>query len=560
MSKVEVVARSLCAAWTILLVVLMSLGTLSSARIGSMTWGPQHDIWSAAIAISQIKFGLSGKLAYPEVEQAIADEVTSTKSAWNVMDDTTRALLQDPAAVTRGFQKAAALTKDQIAVPPTKDGYVSDWCEDLGYADFYNLAFRLFGFNAFSTHVLYMGILLLSVLVFQAVYFGDRIAMTTLLLSVTALFLLSSATFFNESVPSFAANRFLSTLGLVPLVFLLFTVSRRTSLGRLEIGATALQTLILASAIAFRGSATWVLFAFGSLFIGLTIPRILRSDNALHSLRSLRGSRNWMAIRVVGRQLTGGSLGRVSITGLVVFAVVICASLIKTAQIDGRYFRDSNLPHHLVWHSAYLGLTLHPKWPIYKPYPDIPDSRTDGVGFRLFEHRMKESGEPAVSQSNEIYHAYYYRARPYEKLIRYEYLSFIMAHPRYALQLFFYYKPMRLKEVLLDLFRSIPLSAAVLAAVSVLLGCLLIALSRRTAVSSSAQLASIVGLIWLCSLLPSFWAYPELYVVSDIAWATLLVLLVSPCLIAAFAASAVVRIGHVRRQIGPPSPVESAAP
>jgi hypothetical protein len=118
MSKVEVVARSLCAAWTILLVVLMSLGTLSSARIGSMTSmtsGPQHDIWSAAIAISQIKFGLSGRLAYPEVEQAIADEVTSTKNAWNVMDDTTRALLQDPAAVTRGFQKAAALTKDQIA-------------------------------------------------------------------------------------------------------------------------------------------------------------------------------------------------------------------------------------------------------------------------------------------------------------------------------------------------------------------------------------------------------------------------------------------------------------
>src|SRR3979409_90947 len=153
------VVRLISLAWTLTLIGLMATGTLSSARIGTMTWGPSHDIWSAAIAISEINFGLSGKLAYKEIEQAIANEVTGSKSAWSVMDDATRGLLRDPSAVTRGLVAGAAVKKEAISVPPTKEGYVTDWCEDLGYADFYNLAFRLFGFNAYSTHWLFMTIL-----------------------------------------------------------------------------------------------------------------------------------------------------------------------------------------------------------------------------------------------------------------------------------------------------------------------------------------------------------------------------------------------------------------
>src|SRR5712671_6348884 len=98
-----------------MLIGLMGTGSLSPARIGAMTWGPSHDIWSAAIAISQINFGLSGKLAYREIEQAIASEVTGTKSAWSVMDDTTRRLLQDPSAVTRGLRAGAAVKQEAIS-------------------------------------------------------------------------------------------------------------------------------------------------------------------------------------------------------------------------------------------------------------------------------------------------------------------------------------------------------------------------------------------------------------------------------------------------------------
>src|SRR6266446_5473948 len=130
--KIDAVVRLLSLAWSAALIGLMATGTFSPARIGTMTWGPEHEIWSAAIAISQINFGLSGKLAYREIDQAIANELIASKSTTDYRDDTTRGLLNNPSAVTRGLHAGGAVKKDAISVPPTKEGYVTDWCEDLG--------------------------------------------------------------------------------------------------------------------------------------------------------------------------------------------------------------------------------------------------------------------------------------------------------------------------------------------------------------------------------------------------------------------------------------------
>ena len=105
MLKSAAVARFLSLAWCATLIGLMASGSFSSARIGTMTWGPEHDIWSATIAISQINFGLSGKLGFKEVEQAIANEVISTKNVWRIMDEKTQSLLRDPEAVMRGLRQ-----------------------------------------------------------------------------------------------------------------------------------------------------------------------------------------------------------------------------------------------------------------------------------------------------------------------------------------------------------------------------------------------------------------------------------------------------------------------
>lgn len=541
--KIGPIVRSLCAVWSIVLVVLMSFGVFSSARIGTMTWGPSHDIWSAAIAISQIKFGLSGELAYKEVEQAIAAEVTSKGNAWDILDDKTQALLKDPSAITRGLKRAVALRKDQIAVPATDDGYVTDWCEDLGYADFYNLAFRLFGFNAYSTHFLFMTIVLLSVLLFQACFIRDNLPMATLTLSVTALFLLSVCPLFSGRLPSFAANRFLSTLGLIPLLHLVHAALHRRALTVAELGAIAIQAAVLAFVTAARGSTIWCFLAFAAVLIAIALFRLRHLAWTWWTLRSVRTT--W--------QSADGPLARLVITGVLAFAVITAFDAAHHAQINERYFRDDNLPHHLFWHSAYLGLTLNPDWPKYKPYPDVPDSG-DGVGFTTFVHRMQERGETPISTTHELYSDKYLRARTYETVIRNEFLSFIIGHPGYVLKLFFYYKPITLINLLLELIGSIPLGAGGLALVSVVLVVALLTSSPITGLSSYAELAASFAIVWLASLLPVLWAYPELHVMDDPTLGTLLVILAA----LSFTGALMVRVGvglrNPHRNIGAQSP------
>jgi hypothetical protein len=330
----------------------MATGTLSSARIGAMTFGPQHDILSAAIAISQIHFNLSGELAYKEVEQAIDNEVTANKNVWSVNNDATGILDANPANVTRGFKAAAALTKNDLVIPATKNGYVSDWAEDIGYADFYNLAFRLFGFNAYSTHYLYFALLTISCALFALAFFDDPVAIGSLTLAVTAFFLLSSSSFFSYSVPSFAANRFLSTLAIVPLLHVLMTMLRSSPPARIMVVPLIIQALILSFAIAARASATWCLIAAAGTAVAILLIRRLSARKLPLSVQRLGP---------IARLTTAFSHPAI-VTSAILAAVFIAYSVVRDSWIDSRYYQDDNYPHHLVWHSAYRGLAQNPDW------------------------------------------------------------------------------------------------------------------------------------------------------------------------------------------------------
>jgi hypothetical protein len=496
-------------AWSAALIGLMATGSLSPARIGTMTWGPGHDIWSAAIAISQINFGLSGKLGYREIDQAIANELIASKNTWDSMDDTTRGLLKDPSAVSRGLRAAAAVTKDGISVPTVREGYLTDWCEDLGYADFYNLAFRIFGFNAFSTHWLYIGILTLSCLLFVIAYFRDNLAVGTLTLSITALFLVTSSSIFSESMPAFAANRFLSTLAAIPLLHVIHAALRRCPFGRPEVLVLLAQAGLLAFAITLRSSADWCIVAF--IVSVLAVAFVRRFSNPVHRPAPI-GMR-----RFVWRLTSIPYVRRLGITGLLVLAVTASVGVIRNSQFDEVYFRDDNLPHHLFWHSAFLGLTLHPEWAAYRPIPEISASG-DGAAFLVFEYRMRELGQPHVSDRG------YYRIRVSEPMIRDEYLRFIVNNPRFVFDLFTYYKPRIARDLLVMLTGSIGGVSRLLAGISLVLVTTLFAWPREP-LTSRAELATSFGIVWLCSLLPVLWAYPAPHVFADQLWSTLFVLL-----------------------------------
>jgi hypothetical protein len=379
-----------------------------------------------------------------------------------------------------------------------------------------------------------MTILALTSLLFAIAYFRDNLAVATLTLLITALFIESSSSIFSELLPSFAANRFLSTLALVPLLHLLYAALRRRPLGWSEVFMSSVQALFLAFAISARSSAQWCVIAFiASLFAVVLLRRFEMAHRAVLAVQRKGFVQRLAAIPYIGR---------VGAIGLLVLTVTTAVGLVRNAQIDERYFWEDNLPHHLFWHSAYIALTFNPAWPAYRPFPDVPVSG-DAAGFKVFEHRMQERGQTSSSMTHEIYSNYYLRARVYESVIRDEYLNFVVANPQYAVKLFTYYKPKEILNVLATLVGPIAIASGALALVS--LACMIALLAWPiNGPSSRIELAITFGLVWLGSLLPVLWAYPAPHVFADQLWSTLFALLA----LLSFSAAALVRTIIWRRR------------
>jgi hypothetical protein len=487
----------------------MAMGTFSpAARIGAMTWGPAHDVWSAAIALSQINYGLGGHLGYKEVERAIAGEVTSTKDVYKAVDVASRQMLGTPGVVTRGLRAGAAVAPSAIATPTSKAAYVADWCEDLGFADFYNIAFRLFGVSAFSTHWLYFSLLLFSCIIFVLVYFMDEVAISVGSLAIAALFLCSSSTIFSESMPSFAANRYTSTLAAIPVLHVLVALLRQREFGRIEFAALCMQTLLLAFVISVRSSAQWGLLALVIAAAAIVATRL--------GWRAAV-SKTWRLSSVPFAKRVAATIG---------VMIFICAALgyLRNAQLDKRYFWEDNLPHHLFWHSAFLGLAVHPQWEKYKPLSDLPNFG-DGIGFNLFVHEMMAQGKQYVLPESG-----FPLARKYEPFIRDQYVKFAWAHPRYMVELMSYYKPMDLLRVLSTLINSIGWGSRVFALFSLVLAASLLVMPATSVGRREAAIGC--AILWAMSLAPLFWAYPAAHVAADSLWSTLFLSLIGLAMLA----------------------------
>jgi hypothetical protein len=532
-------------AWSMMLVAFMATGTFSTARIGNLTWGPSHDIWSAAAAISQIRFGLSGNVSYKEVEQAIADVTTSGKNALASNDEATLLMDQDPVAVTRAFQSAAMLTPGSIAIPKDMGGYVTDWCEDLGYADFYNVAFRLFGFTAFSTHWLYFCILSASFLLFSFTFRTDDFVIALLNLTVTALFLASATSLFSVTMPSFAANRYLTTLAIIPLLHILCTALLRRAYRLSDSAAFLAQCLIMWFAINARSSGNWCIIAL--VLMAIFVALLRRSESRTIAVIRMAVSTRLLDRSEAGKcrsiSVTAGSLmeGATQLSlrflaipyarnlcgvALIALAVTGGLTLSRHALYSARYSWEDNLPHHLIWHSAYLGLQLNPAWAAVRPYPypDVPLAG-DGAGFMLFVHWAHDHGVPFVSQTGEVYGNAYIRAKVYEKVIRQVIFDFALKHPVYMLQLYLYYKPLALAKLIGEFVGSIGWQAWLFALVPVGFASTLFA-SREERYLKRTEIVTATTVLVFCSQLPNFWAYPASHVVGDALWSALFTLLI----------------------------------
>lgn len=512
----SIVMRVAAIGWSAMLITLIGFGVMSQGRFGTVMFGPGHDILAMTIAISNIEFGLKGGLGYREVEHVLTEHLTINN---NVNDMGTLALVQQPDLVTKAIKAAAKLKKEDLRPGSAETGgYATIHGEDIGYADFYNLAFRIFGYDSRSTSFLYMTILAATFSLYVFTYWRDNFPIGVLTLGITALFLeTTSSSIISIDVPSVAANRFLSTLALIPLLHIVAAIiNSRNLLTAKEISTLILQIMIMVFAISCRSSAQWaalaiLLIAFSFGIKKMPMPRLKNCWQLgfvhLHSLAS--GSRT--SIDFVHNFIR---IQKFLVVPILLLIILISANLVEKVRLHPIYFGDDVLPHHMLWHSAYLGLSLHPQWAEHLPMKELAGKGGDGIPFTLSMIYLRDRGIPYLggATGNDI------RIPIHERVIRSAFFYFLKHNPWYCVQLYFYYKPISFLEKLKLTVRPIPLFAWMLAAISIITSIILLSLKKSDPSTGSLIAASIV---FLTSLLPLMWAYPAPQVMADQLWSSL---------------------------------------
>ena len=479
------------------LIAAMAAGYESHSRPGAMTWGPGTDFWAAAIAISHGKYGLEGGLGYRAISLELAKHLTPTGSEF-AGDPETRKNVQDPRRVEAAFAAATNLPPDYDL---KKSGYVTTWAEDIGYSDFYDIAFRLFGYHALSTYKLYFLVLATSFILFAAAFWRENAAMATLGLAVACLFLTSTAGVFSFTVPSPAANRYLTTLSMIPSLHLLLEGVNRRRLTGSTIGFLLCQAALYALVLSFRVSAVWTSIA------SLVLLAIVASQR--YGLADLLSKFSF-------RHVYDRSVARGCTKPLALAALIIVASfgypLARNSQLDPVYSNDA-MPHHFVWHSAMLALTLNPRWPSEKPYSNLPDALNDNIGWLTYRHYMAKHHPKEPLTSPKVMNLY--PAKTYDRIIRHEFLTFALKHPWYMVQLEGYYKPLRIWDTIHQVIAQTP-PLAVIICFPMFVVIWLLWLPNMSLRSTAIGAVT----IWACSLLPSMWAYAAPHVIAGATWST----------------------------------------
>jgi hypothetical protein len=480
---------------SLLFVACLATGLQTKLRVGQITWGPTVDFWAIAIAISNIEYGLSGEIGYRRVSQELAKQLTGTADDMR-LDEDTRAAIKRPDLITGAMRAAANLPKDQLRPMPLESGaYVSTWAEDVGYADFYNVAFRLFGYQAFSTSNLYATVFGLSIILFVISYWKNRAAIATMVATTGAFFITCNSGIFSEYLPSIAANRFLSTLGIIPLLHLLWaTVDEEWNVNKGVI--LVLQALLLTAAIGLRSSALWMIVTV----LGVSIMVF-----GIHAFRLVRQKES---PRILIEIMTP-VFRPVLVCGTLILIFALSAGL-RNLQLHPIYSSDDALPHHARWHSAWLGLALNPAWPERKPFQELPDKITDDVGFLIFTRYMQENlpNVPITSPTT----GNLLKAGLLERVLKREFFRFSAANPIFMFKTYFWYKPFRILQTYSWLLQSLSIISWLTVVLVVILVAGLFRLPRGV---NSLEAGLALFILVACSSLPPLWAYAAPHVFGD---------------------------------------------
>jgi hypothetical protein len=235
----------------------------------------------------------------------------------------------------------------------------------------------------------------------------------------------------------------------------------------------------------------------------------------LFILIGLIGSRLWEYWRKAEQQSENifqlcASIKRPAFVGAIILLGVFTHDTFRNIQLNPFYFSDDVIPYHMRWHSAWIGMTLHPRWSDHVPYPELAKLDGDTLPFTLFQLYMEKNhpGTPVTSPTTGGLQ----KIRMHEEVARRELLKFARKNPIFMLELYSWYKPVAIANLITRLISSIAL-AGWLAMIPVLLAAGWLA--AGTVLLGRSKLIWVLGVTLPCALLPPLWAYPAPHAFSD---------------------------------------------
>jgi hypothetical protein len=235
------------------------------------------------------------------------------------------ALLRDTAMLDRALRDAKNTVVDPRLPPQMILG------NELGYADYMYVAFRLFGLHIASLYYFYFLVLGVACTLFVLEYGRSPFPMFLLASYLGGLFFLQNyAQSQGNQLASLANSRLFDALSLLPAVHIFLAIWRRLTPKLPALATVSVQALILVFLVGTRTAAVWqvVMILFATIAVTLFDPWTKR----LPYLRPK--SRFWIGLWP----------GVLTITFLAMLAVFF------RVDADPRYKQETG--HHTIWHSV----------------------------------------------------------------------------------------------------------------------------------------------------------------------------------------------------------------
>jgi hypothetical protein len=319
----------------VLIVIVFALDFAHGIRLGEHNIG-FHPLYrlrqSTAVAISRLRDPpVHGYLAYQSVIDALNRHgfaVFAGDSGQHLDRAGWQALFADPARMDRALRDAASVPiNNQLEPQLIRDN-------ELAFADYIDISFRLFGLHMSSLYYLYFSILGISCLLFLIEFRVNSFLIFVLHTYLAGIFLLQNYVVFVDGMSTLANSRLFEALSLLPMIHIFALAWTRTPMTLARFWPVLVQGVFLAFLIDCRSTALWQMAAIiaAGIGVGLKTAWTNRTFRTVATLDGWNGA--WPAM--VAAAALGGHMALIDLTA------------------DARYKTEPK--RHVVWHEVLLGI------------------------------------------------------------------------------------------------------------------------------------------------------------------------------------------------------------